>query len=110
MSALAAIALLVCACGDPSPFASAVFVGAGYETADCETGGACVRVFSEVDGNSEGTGSCILYATTSDGRVGVAASGQLELKPGELIEWTVRVPTHLGSLGWNPVCEPTAEG
>ena len=102
--------MLLAACSDPSPFAAAIFVGAGYEIGECAGEVACVRVFSEVDGNGEGTGSCILYATTLDGQVAVAASGELDLNPGKPIEWIVGVPTHLGSLGWNPVCQPTAEG
>ena len=111
IAALAGIVLLMAACSGSSPFASAVFVGAAYDTVDCAGGvDACVKVTSAVDGSAAGTGSCILYATTSEGQVAVAASGELELMPGEITEWTVRVPAHLGSLGWNPVCEPTAEG
>jgi hypothetical protein len=77
---------------------------------ECADGQAsCLRVFSEVGGSSDGTGSCILYATTGpQARVAVAASGDLDLVPGSTVEWIVRVPSHLGD--WDPVCVPTAEG
>ena len=103
--------LVVAACSDPSPFASSVFIGADFEIVECGSGGdaPCVRVFSEVDGSGPGRGACILYATTRSGQVAVGAS-ELELVPGKLVEWIVKVPGHLGSLGWNPVCVPTAEG
>ena len=96
IAALAGIVLLVAACGGPS----AGFSGPAHDSVDCSGGiDACVRVTSEVVGSATGTGSCILYATTSEGQVAVAASGELELEPGEIIEWIVPVPAHLGSLG-----------
>ena len=107
---LVGILLLLAACSEGSPFDTAVFVGPGYEVVDCEAGGiaGCIRVFSEVDGKGVGTGSCLLYAATSAGQVAVAASGELELRPGEMVEWIVRIPSHFDQ--WNPVCEPTSEG
>ena len=104
------ILMLLAACSDAAPFARAVFVGAEYQTVECDDGDpvGCVRVFSEIEGSAVGEGRCILYATTSEGQVAVAASGELELNPGELLEWTVRVPSHFDQ--WNPVCVPRAEG
>ena len=110
MHRLAGLLLLLAACSDPNPFAAAVFVSAEYQPVECDGGDTCLRVFSDIDGTAEGTGSCLLYAPTSDGQVAVAASGELELIPGRTVEWIVRVPTHLGGLGWNPQCVPTAEG
>jgi hypothetical protein len=91
--------------------ADPAFLGARVESVDCPDGQPeCIRVFSEVDGNRAGIGSCILYATTGaeGSRVSVAASGELELVPGTPFEWVVAVPSHLHN--WNPVCVPTAEG
>ena len=109
---LAASILMLAACSDQSPSASAAFVGVDYETVDCEPGGeaVCVRVFSGVDRTGVGRGSCLLYASTAGGQVAVAASGELGLTAGIVLEWIVRASAHLGSLGWNPVCAPTAEG
>jgi hypothetical protein len=109
----AVAALLVSACS-ASPFDNPFFVGASAAAVPCAEevvdGAGCVRVFSEIDGTREGTGSCILYATRQAGRVAVAASGDLELVPGRDVEWIVPVPPHVGHGGWNPVCIPTAEG
>ena len=107
LAAVAAVALVLAACGGPS--GHPVFVGAGAEPVDCVDGApGCVRISGEVDGARPGTGSCILYATTGPGRVAVAASGELNLVPDSKIEWIVRVPSHFDE--WDPVCTPTAEG
>ncbi len=106
---LAVMVLVISACSGLSA-SSAVFVGSRYEAVECDGDGPCLRVFSEVEGTNTGRGSCILYASTRSGQVAVAASGELELVPGAVVEWIVPVPVHLGMGGWNPVCSPTAEG
>ena len=101
------IGAVLCACSGGLG-AAPVFVGAQTTPIGCGDGRPCLRVTSEVDGSRAGTGGCILYATTSEGQVAVAASGELELKPGRIVEWIVRVPSHFDR--WNPLCVPTAEG
>ena len=90
---LAAITLGSCSfwsSGDP------VFTGADSEMIECpelvNDDFVCVRVFSDVDGTSQGTGSCVLYALGSSTPIAVAASGELDLLPGSVVEWEVVAP------------------
>lgn len=114
---LSLLALVLAAC---NPGASGVvFEEVGYEEVECPAATAdpaskdCLLVTATVVGSQRGLGSCVVYASSSEANLFVAAgSGELELEPGHTVRWDVQLerPTDARFDGWNPVCSPMAEG
>jgi len=107
--------LLLGACGPTS--ADPAFESANLQVIDCfspaPAGSECVLVTAPVVGSRRGTGSCQVLAAGPTGNLSVAAAtGEMEIEPGDTIRWTAIVARSddASFTGWNPVCEPMIEG
>ncbi len=70
-----------------------------------------MEVIAPVHGNQEGDGSCSLYGPGDpDHQDPLAESGNLHMRPGEVIVWVTDVPSQFDVADLNPVCRPMVEG
>lgn len=93
-----------------------VFESVTTEAAPCpdDTRGAdCFVVVAPVVGQGRGTGRCVVYASSDDRNLFVAAErADIELEPGDTVRWEVALsrPSDPAFREWNAVCLPTIEG
>lgn len=93
-----------------------VFESVTTEAAPCpdDTRGAdCFVVVAPVVGQGRGTGRCVVYASSDDRNLFVAAErADIELEPGDTVRWDVALsrPSDPAFREWNAVCLPTIEG
>lgn len=100
-----------CALGpshDPAFESTGVFESS---PAACGEPGLCVEVRAPVVGNRPGVGSCAVYGPgdPKDSKP-LVKSGDLEMRPGDLVTWAAKVPDGTKFEELNPVCQPMVEG
>jgi hypothetical protein len=106
----AALALTACTTARQDPAFESTVV-AESSTADCPPQRQCVEVIAPVLGNQEGLGSCSLYGPDDPDHLDpLAESGDLDMRPGEVIAWATDVPSQFDVKELNPVCRPMVEG
>lgn len=118
--------LLVVACSSSSPDPAldvesfeitSVYTDSEGQSQTCGFGMECFTLAAVADGTQAGTGSCEIWATSSDGE-NVAeepgwSSGEFEIESGQIYKWEAQasIPSDPKFAGnWDASCTPAPEG
>jgi hypothetical protein len=114
---LIAVLVLIGACGPGSADPAIDVAEFASSPEACGYGVNCFVLAARADGTRDGTGTCEVWAVSSDGeRVGnepAWSSGETAISPGQTYTWEVAaiVPSDPEWRGdYDPICEPAPEG